>query len=301
MPVALLSDGAGRGGLRPGSKGLSTQWPSGPCPDDNQAIWSALVLGVRDYAHKCGFRKAVVGLSGGIDSALVMAIATAALGRDNVLGVLMPSPYSSDHSVTDALSLCKNLNIPHETLPIGPLMQGYDADPGRCVCRQAPRHHRRKYSVAHSGQPADGPLQQVWLSAALHRQQVRNGGGLLHPLWRHERRAGGDCRCPQNPSFRLCQWLNQQAIQAWGDPPKLPPSTLLVPEQSDPSLPRAKLFPSTSSTNPPVPNSNPARSIRIPCPPTRCWMTFWNAWCSGRSPWPTWLPLATTGRLSKRW
>ncbi|HIK44178.1 MAG TPA: NAD+ synthase [Leptolyngbyaceae cyanobacterium M65_K2018_010] len=98
-----------------------------PLPaDDTEAIWSALVLGVRDYAHKCGFAKAVIGLSGGIDSALVATIAAAALGPDQVLGVLMPSPYSSEHSVTDALALGKNLGIAHETLPIGPLMDDYD-------------------------------------------------------------------------------------------------------------------------------------------------------------------------------
>lgn len=98
-----------------------------PQPESEDAeIWSALVLGVRDYAHKCGFTKAVMGLSGGIDSALVAAIAAAALGKENVKGVLMPSPYSSDHSVSDALELAKNLGIRTETLPIGNLMQGYD-------------------------------------------------------------------------------------------------------------------------------------------------------------------------------
>ena len=89
-------------------------------------IWSALVLGVKDYSRKCGFSKAVVGLSGGIDSALVVAIATAALGPDNILGVLMPSPYSSDHSISDAEKLGHNLGITTQTLPIGNLMAGYD-------------------------------------------------------------------------------------------------------------------------------------------------------------------------------
>ncbi|NEQ19006.1 MAG: NAD+ synthase [Microcoleus sp. SIO2G3] len=92
----------------------------------DEEIWSALVLGVRDYTRKCRFSKVVMGLSGGIDSALVAAIASAALGRENVLGVLMPSPYSSDHSVKDALALATNLGIKTHTLPIGELMQGYD-------------------------------------------------------------------------------------------------------------------------------------------------------------------------------
>jgi NAD+ synthase (glutamine-hydrolysing) len=88
-------------------------------------IWGALVLGVQDYARKCGFRQAVLGLSGGVDSALVAAIATEALGAENVLGVLMPSPYSSDHSIADALALAKNLGIETQRLPIEPLMDGF--------------------------------------------------------------------------------------------------------------------------------------------------------------------------------
>lgn len=96
-------------------------------PESEDAeIWQALVLGVRDYTRKCGFSKVVIGLSGGVDSALVAAIATAALGQKNVLGVLMPSPYSSQHSIDDALELAKNLGIQTHTLPIGELMQGYD-------------------------------------------------------------------------------------------------------------------------------------------------------------------------------
>jgi len=94
--------------------------------DRNAEIWSALVLGVGDYARKCGFSKAVIGLSGGIDSALVAAIAAAALGPDNVLGVLMPSPYSSEHSLSDAEQLVQNLGIRRAKLPIGTLMSGYD-------------------------------------------------------------------------------------------------------------------------------------------------------------------------------
>ena len=69
---------------------------------DDEEIWQALVLGVRDYVQKCGFSKVVLGLSGGIDSSIVAAIASAALGKENVLGVLMPSPYSSESSIIDA-------------------------------------------------------------------------------------------------------------------------------------------------------------------------------------------------------
>ncbi|MBZ5726908.1 MAG: NAD+ synthase [Acidobacteriia bacterium] len=90
-------------------------------------IWSALVLGVRDYARKTRFAKVLLGLSGGIDSALTAAIARDAVGADNVLGVLMPSPYSSPGSVDDAGELAENLGIRTVTLPIGGIMTTYDA------------------------------------------------------------------------------------------------------------------------------------------------------------------------------
>ena len=93
---------------------------------EDEEIWQALVLGLRDYTRKCGFSKVVLGLSGGVDSSLVAAIATAALGKENVFGVLMPSPHSSDHSISDALALAENLGIKTTTLPIGELMHGYD-------------------------------------------------------------------------------------------------------------------------------------------------------------------------------
>lgn len=93
---------------------------------EDEEIWHALVLGLRDYVRKCGFTKVVLGLSGGIDSSLVAAVASAAVGKENVFGVLMPSPYSSEHSISDALALAENLGIKTTTLPIGELMQGYD-------------------------------------------------------------------------------------------------------------------------------------------------------------------------------
>jgi len=87
---------------------------------DIDELWSALVLATRDYCRGNGFREAIVGLSGGIDSAVTAAIAVEALGPDAVLGVAMPSPYSSGHSVDDAVALARNLGVRLETLPIGP-------------------------------------------------------------------------------------------------------------------------------------------------------------------------------------
>ena len=85
---------------------------------DIAQIHDALILGIRDYFQKSGFTKAILGLSGGIDSALVCALAAEALGPQNVMAVLMPSKYSSDHSIQDALDLVKNLGCKHEVIPI---------------------------------------------------------------------------------------------------------------------------------------------------------------------------------------
>jgi len=89
-------------------------------------IWNALVLGVRDYARKTRFRKVLLGLSGGIDSALTAAIAADAMGPENVLGVMMPSRYSSQGSVDDSVELAHNLGIRTMLLPISDIMKTYD-------------------------------------------------------------------------------------------------------------------------------------------------------------------------------
>jgi len=92
---------------------------------DEASAYSALVLGTRDYIHKCGFRKAIVGLSGGIDSALTAVIAADAVGSENVIGVGMPGPYSSQGSIDDAHALAQNLGIRFELLSINPAYEAY--------------------------------------------------------------------------------------------------------------------------------------------------------------------------------
>lgn len=86
--------------------------------EDMESVYLALTLGIRDYLAKTGFSTAVLGLSGGVDSAVTAVLAAEALGEKNVLGVLMPSPYSSDHSISDAGTLAQNLGIPHRIIPI---------------------------------------------------------------------------------------------------------------------------------------------------------------------------------------
>jgi NAD+ synthase (glutamine-hydrolysing) len=94
--------------------------------EETESIYRALVLGTRDYFHKCGFEKAVVGLSGGIDSAVTLSVAVSALGRENVLAVTMPSPHSSRGSVEDSGKLAQNLGVRMDVLSIGDLMETYD-------------------------------------------------------------------------------------------------------------------------------------------------------------------------------
>jgi NAD+ synthase (glutamine-hydrolysing) len=103
--------------------------PIGPADDlvVESEIWRALVLGTRDYVRKCGFTSVVLGLSGGIDSSLTAAIAVEAVGPEHVLGVLMPSPYSSRGSIDDARQLASNLGMRVMQLPIEPAMRAYDA------------------------------------------------------------------------------------------------------------------------------------------------------------------------------
>jgi NAD+ synthase (glutamine-hydrolysing) len=96
-----------------------------PLPDRLEEIYQALLLGTRDYVQKNGFQRVVIGLSGGIDSSLVATIAVDALGPENVVGVSMPSRYSSDHSLEDAEELAEALGIRYMRIGIGPAFQAY--------------------------------------------------------------------------------------------------------------------------------------------------------------------------------
>jgi len=199
-----------------------------------QQVWSALVLGVRDYAHKCGFRRAVIGLSGGIDSALVAAIAAEALGRDMVLGVMMPSPYSSAHSISDAQQLAQNLGIATELIPIAPMMSAFE----------------QSLAGLFAGKPADVTEEnlQSRIRGTLLMAIANKLGYLLLSTGNKSEMAVGYCTLygdmngglaaiadvPKTMVYSLCKWLNSQRGEVI--PQHIltkPPSAELRPNQVD--------------------------------------------------------------------
>jgi NAD+ synthase (glutamine-hydrolysing) len=137
--AVVVADLAGGDARVLGLDGSPRAAPARPPPDPlADEVLSALVLGVRDYVRKCGFRSAIVGLSGGVDSALTACIAAEALGPAAVLGVAMPSRYSSSHSREDAAALARNLGIPFREIGIEPMHAAFLAQleraDGRPLC-----------------------------------------------------------------------------------------------------------------------------------------------------------------------
>jgi NAD+ synthase (glutamine-hydrolysing) len=199
----------------------------------DQEIWSALVLGVRDYAAKCGFQKALLGLSGGIDSALVAAIAVEALGAERVLGVLMPSPYSSDHSITDAMAVAKLLGIETMTLPIEGLMKEF-------ANTLAPLFTGTEFGIAEENI-------QSRIRGTLLMGIANKFGHLLLSTGNKSEMAVGYCTLygdmngglaaiadvPKTRVFSLCRWLNREQLTIPTQIIEKPPSAELRPGQVD--------------------------------------------------------------------
>ena len=127
--LVLYDTDTGRGAIEPTRE------------EEIELICEALTLGLRDYVGKCGFRSAVVGLSGGIDSAVTAALAARALGADRVTGVAMPSPFSSDHSMRDARALAENLGIEFLVIPIQPVYE-------KCLETLTPHFGGRPFDAA---------------------------------------------------------------------------------------------------------------------------------------------------------
>ncbi|MGB5136725.1 MAG: NAD+ synthase [Prochlorococcaceae cyanobacterium] len=216
-------------------------------PDLPEQLFLALVLGVRDYARKCGFRRALVGLSGGIDSALVAVIAAAALGAEQLQTLLMPSPWSSSGSITDAEGLAKRLGLDACTVPIGHLMRDFDS-----ALEPALRHRPDGLTAENLQSRIRGTL----LMAVANQQ-----GRLLLSTGNKSELAVGYCTLYGDMNgglavigdlyktsvFRLCAWLDSAAAHdcrgALGLPRQgelighairsKPPSAELRPDQRD--------------------------------------------------------------------
>lgn len=209
----------------------STASVEGTC--DEEQLFCALALGTRDYVRKCGFHRVALGLSGGIDSALTAAVAVDALGCDQVLGVLMPGPYSSPGSLADAEALANVLEIEHVTLPI--------AAPYHAVLTQL--------SGVFSGTEPDvteeniqSRLRGLTLMALANKQNR-----LILTTGNKSELATGYCTLygdmcgglavindlPKMMVYRICRWINRhQEIIPWSTIEK-PPSAELRPNQTD--------------------------------------------------------------------
>ncbi|MDJ0601116.1 MAG: NAD+ synthase [Crocosphaera sp.] len=215
------------------SQDLEISYIANSLETEEEEIWSALVLGLKDYAYKCGFSKAILGLSGGIDSSLVAAIAAEALGKENVLGILMPSPYSSSHSITDAEALVNNLGISSHTLAIRDVMKAYDV-------LLEPLFKGTEFGVAEENL-------QSRIRGNLLMAIANKFGHLLLSTGNKSEMAVGYCTLygdmngglavisdvPKTRVFSLCKWLNRHEEVIPHNVLIKPPSAELKPDQVD--------------------------------------------------------------------
>ena len=200
---------------------------------DEEKIYKALVLGLRDYLHKCGFKSAVLGLSGGIDSALTAVIAAEALGRENVRGVLLPSQFSSQGSIEDARKLAANLGIQHDLIPIQP--------PFVAV--------REQLKNVFAGRAEDTTEEniQARLRGVIMMAMSNKFGSLLLTTGNKSELAVGYCTLygdmcgglavisdvPKTMVYRIAEWVNRGKEIIPRDSITKPPSAELRPNQTD--------------------------------------------------------------------
>ncbi len=213
-------------------------------PSDERSALGALVLGTRDYAHRCGFTRALLGLSGGIDSALVAAIAARALGPRNVLGVAMPSRYSSPGSRLDAEALARNLGIDFTVIPIEPMFGAYLETLAPALDRFGPAGSAEAAAAAAdlTGQNLQARIRGAILMALSNRQDR-----LLLSTGNKSEIATGYCTLygdmagglavisdvPKTLVYRLSRAVNAEAELIPASTLTKPPSAELRPDQTD--------------------------------------------------------------------
>ena len=198
-----------------------------------EQIYHALVLGIKDYFQKSGFTKATLGLSGGIDSALVCALAADALGADNVLAILMPSKHSSNHSIKDAEDLVKNLGCKSKTLPIASIAQTFE-DILKPAFNNLPQNIAEENLQARSRgvllMAISNKLGYVLLNTS-NKSETAVGYGTLYGDMCGAIAVIGDCYKTQ--VYQLCQFINRNKEIIPQNTISKPPSAELRPNQKD--------------------------------------------------------------------
>jgi NAD+ synthase (glutamine-hydrolysing) len=206
-------------------------------PGPREEIYRALVLGCRDYARKNGFRRVLLGLSGGIDSALTASLAVDALGSEHVVGVTMPSSYSSEGSIADSEELARNLGIEFHTLPIGPIMESFDTALAPIFAETAP-------GVAEENI-------QARIRGTLLMALSNKFGWLLLSTGNKSETSVGYCTLygdmaggfdvlkdvPKTLVYALARWRNSEAAKPW------------IPENTITKEPSAELRPDQKDTD----------------------------------------------------
>jgi NAD+ synthase (glutamine-hydrolysing) len=220
--------------------------PSGPLPlAEPRALWprlgdlaevyGALVLGVRDYVVKNGFKSVILALSGGIDSALTATIATDAIGADRVHVVMMPSKYSSPHSITDAEELVKRQGVRSRTVPIASVVSAFDNELHLSGLAEENLQARVRGMILMALSNAEGHL----VLTTGNKSELATGYSTLYGD-----SAGGFAPIKDVPKtlvWALSRWRNQQAVQAGEDQP--------IPENSITKPPSAELRPGQLDTD----------------------------------------------------
>lgn len=219
--------------LRPGGDSGPALSVAAPFPVREQLLFSALSLGVRDYVRKCGFQSVILGLSGGIDSALIAVIAADALGAANVFGVSLPARYSSEGSLTDAEKLARSLGIRYEVLPIEPVFQAMEAQLAKVFTGTKPNE-------------AEENIQSRLRGLTLMALSNKFGGLVLTTGNKSEMAVGyctlyGDMNGALAPIadvlktdvYQIARWVNREREIIPANSISKPPSAELRPNQTD--------------------------------------------------------------------
>ena len=215
---------------------IDTEIPSGnlqPKTETIEKIHHALVLGIRDYFTKMGFKKATLGLSGGIDSALVLVLAVEALGKENVRVLLMPSRYSSDHSVSDALQLAHNLGIQYETIPIQPMVDSFEQGLSEVFAGLASDVSEENIQARTRGillMAISNKFGNILLNTT-NKSECAVGYGTLYGDMNGGLSVLGDVY--KTDIFKMARWINREQEIIPENTIMKPPSAELRPDQKD--------------------------------------------------------------------